>query len=87
MKLFVISLRDIVANVYNIPSFTPHIGHAIRSFGDECQKKDSQSVVGHHPEDFELWLIGEYDDNTGQLIPFAPEERKQLAVGANYRHQ
>lgn len=85
MKLQVLATRDIVANVYGQPMFVPHIGMAIRSFGDECKRKEPGNVLAQHPEDFELWHLGEYDDETGALTPFPFSERKQLAVGANYR--
>lgn len=86
MKMQIVSLRDIVANVWNLPSFVPHLGAAIRSFGDECQRKDADNVMAQHPEDFELWHIGEYDDNVlGEARFFTEKERRQLAVGANYR--
>lgn len=80
-----ISTRDIVANVYSIPQFVPYLGHAIRSFGDQCRSKEKDNVLAKHPEDFELWHLGEYDDGTGTYTAFPMEQRKQLAVGANYR--
>lgn len=87
MKMQIIATRDIVANVFGQPVQTPHIGQAIRSFGDECRRKVEGNVLAAHPEDFELWHIGEYDDNTGSIDPYNPgdERRKQIAVGANYR--
>jgi len=87
MKFQVIATRDIVANVWSQPIYALHIGQAIRSFGDECQRKEQGNVLAQHPEDFELWHIGEYDDHTGLMLPFALDsaERKQIAVGANYR--
>lgn len=86
MKLYAIATRDIVANVFSQPIFVPHIGIAIRAFGDECSGKGQQKDLAAHPEDFELWLIGEYDDITGQMEPgIQPDSRKQIAVGANYR--
>lgn len=86
MKMQMVALRDIVANVMNQPNFVAHIGMAIRSFGDECQRKEKGNVMAEHPEDFELWHIGEYDDQDLSACRFFPEaERKQLAVGSNYR--
>lgn len=85
MEFQVLATRDIVANVYGQPMFVPHIGMSIRSFGDECKRKDPNNILSQHPEDFELWHLGTYDDNTGELKPFPHNERKQLAVGANYR--
>lgn len=71
-----------------VPVFVPHLGQAIRSFGDECRRKEPGNVLATHPEDFELWHIGEYDDITGTFAgmgEYEPFERKQIAVGANYR--
>lgn len=84
-----ICTRDIVANVYGPPVMVHHIGQAIRTFGDECRRKEPGNVLAQHPEDFELWHIGEFDDNTGSIDTYNPEDerRKQLAVGANYRDQ
>lgn len=98
MKMYMVVTRDIVSNVHGIPVFVPHIGQAIRSFGDECRRKDTNNVLGNHPEDFELWLIGEYDDERADFTieghtvnPNDPSgsptiyRKKQIAVGANYR--
>jgi len=85
MQLQIIITRDIVANVYGMPVFVPHIGHAIRSFGDECKNKDPKNILGQHPEDFELWHVGEYNDDNGTFLLYNADNRKQLAVGANYR--
>jgi len=90
----VIVTRDIKANVYSTPMFIPHIGQAIRSFGDECQRKEKDNVLGNHPEDFELVQLGEYDDETGAFITAEGANEHddtvnwtkiQLAVGSNYK--
>lgn len=82
MKYYVIVTRDIVADVHSIPMFVPNIGSAIRSFGDLCKSKEKGNTIAEHPEDFELIQLGEYDD---QDASFNTQERKQIAVGANYR--
>jgi len=84
MELQIICTRDIVANVYGQPMFVVHIGQAIRSFGDECQRAEKGNVLYEHPEDFELWHLGQWNDNNAH---FEIGEPKQLAVGANYRRQ
>lgn len=38
---------------------------AIRMFGDTC--KDKSTIFYNHPEDFELYALGEMDDNTGVI--------------------
>ncbi|QCQ84643.1 nonstructural protein [Blackfly microvirus SF02] len=80
-----IATRDIVSNLYSVPMFVPSIGGAIRAFGDECQRDEKNNSLFQHPEDYELWHLGEYDDNNGTILVYSQEERKQIAVGANYR--
>lgn len=85
MKYKIVTLRDRSADLYGQPSFVVNIGGAIRSFGDEVKRPhtdDRPNVVNQHPEDFDLYLLGEYDDETGV---FTNEERpKQIAIGKDY---
>lgn len=95
MKVYLTAIRDIVADVFGPPECTHNLGHAVRQFGDRCQDKSQGNIVGQHPEDFELWHIGNYDDahanfeveemNRDDAAPIF--EKKQIAVGANYRKQ
>lgn len=86
MLLAILATRDIVSNVHGIPMFVPHIGHAIRTFGDQCRERgDKNNVLGQHPEDFELVELGTYNDVTAQFELL--DVPKQIATGANYRDQ
>lgn len=76
-----IAIRDTVANVFTQPVFTNSIGGAIREFGDRC-RGDKKDLVAMHPEHFELYEIGAYNDETAEIIPLKPP--KQIATGANY---
>lgn len=42
-------------------------GEAIRSFRAECANK--QSPIAQNPTDFELWELGTYNDETGEIQP------------------
>lgn len=66
MKLFVIAARDNAVQAYMQPSFVTHTGAAVRAFSDHC--KDSSSDFAKHPEDFDLYLLGEFDDSSGEFI-------------------
>lgn len=90
MKLHIIATRDIVANLYSAPMFVPSIGGAIRAFGDECQREDPKNGLYMHPEHYELWELGTYDDNDGTFdVPHdgSHTQAKQIAVGANYKRR
>jgi len=81
MQLFIVAVRDIKANVYGQPNFVPNLGSAIRAFGDQCQDEKS-GILYQHPEDFELFQLGTYNDADGSFNSHPPI---QLAVGSNYQ--
>lgn len=82
MKMQIVALRDIKANVYGQPIFVPNIGSAIRSFGDQCQDEKSGDLY-KHPEDFELYHLGTYTDDDAKFE--LSEKPEQIAVGSNYK--
>lgn len=73
MRFKVVAIKDNAILSFAQPVFVPHVGAAIRSFGDEVGKKDTQ--LGQHPEDYELYLLGEYDDQTGMFTQDTAPER------------
>lgn len=67
MKLVVCAVKDRAVNAYNRPIFVPTVGVAIRSFNDEANRKDSE--MNNHPEDYDLYELGSWDDETGIYEP------------------
>ena len=65
MKLVLCSVKDRAADAYGRPMFVPSIGVAIRSFSDEVNRQDAENQLFNHPDDFDLYEMGEFDDNTG----------------------
>lgn len=63
-------LFDSKAAVYGTPFFMPNQAMAMRGFGDMVN--DNRSMVAKHPEDFTLYMLGEFDDNTGVVKAFEP---------------
>lgn len=61
MLLF--TCRDSAVEAYGKPVFAPTRAAAIRSFGDEVN-----SPSFSHPECFDLYCIGSFDEETGVLI-------------------
>ena len=82
MKLHIVVIRDIKANVSAQPQFVANIGGFIRSFADECQGDPEKSTLAKHPEDFEVYELGWYGD--GDAYFELLETPKQIAVGSNY---
>ena len=63
MILKVYSIRDQKAEVYNQPFFQKTHGEAERNF--QTLVKDNKSTISQYPEDFDLYFVGEYDDQKG----------------------
>lgn len=59
------AVRDRAVDGFMQPIYVPHVGHAIRSFTDEINRADSP--MNKHPEDYDLYQLGEYDDSNGLL--------------------
>ena len=75
MRLNVYTIYDTAAGAYMRPFFVQSDGQAIRAFKDLAL--DASHDVGKHPEDYSLFRIGVYDDNTAKLVP---EDRECLAT-------
>lgn len=67
MKLHAYSIYDRKALVYNAPFFSVSDGSAVRSFSDLAN--DLQTTVGRHPGDYVLFRVGDFDDQSGKLLP------------------
>ena len=67
MRLMVYTIYDTAAKAYMRPFFLQSDGQAIRSFSDLALDADHE--VGRHPEDYSLYRIGFFDDNTAEIFP------------------
>lgn len=51
------------------PFVVPAIGLGLRSFQDEVNKKGADAgPVAQHPEDFELFHVADFDEETGRFV-------------------
>lgn len=78
MKLYVVVIRDRGADVFGAPNFVASVGGAIRGFADEINRNAEGNVLFKHPQDFDLFKLGTYDDETAEFAVGRPE---QIAVG------
>jgi hypothetical protein len=75
MKLNAYTIYDVASGVYMRPFFSQADGQAIRGFKDiAC---DADHEIGKHPEDYTLYRIGSFNDNTGKM---EGEELEKLAT-------
>ncbi|WNK12599.1 MAG: nonstructural protein [Microvirus sp.] len=72
MKLKIISLFDSAVESFGRPIFVRHPGEALRSLSDQVNASDNNDLA-RHPQDYSLHLIGEFDEETGELTPCDPE--------------
>lgn len=79
MKYVVVSVRDVAAKAYGRPMFVASVGQAIRSFQDEINRQSQDNVMYMHPEDFELFELGTFDEENGQFVNL--DFPKSVAVG------
>lgn len=65
MKMIVCSIKDRAADAFGRPFYVPAVGVAIRSFQDEVNRDAQDSQIFQHPDDFDLFDLGVFDDATG----------------------
>jgi hypothetical protein len=65
----IVCIKDTAARVFGIPFVVQAGAQAVRSLRDEVNSKDSTSDVCKHPDDFELYQIAEFDEDSGFVIP------------------
>ena len=79
MKQIICTVKDRAADAYGRPMFVPSAGVAIRSFSDEINRDNPDNQLFNHPDDFDLYELGEFDDNTGLFS--LHEQPKLLSLG------
>lgn len=60
-------IYDEKALAFRTPFFMPTLGMAVRAF--ENLKEDKKTEIGLNPEDYTLWFLGAFDDQTGAFVP------------------
>lgn len=78
MELKAFSVRDQKGEVFNTPFFKKTHGEAERDFTTLC--KDQNSMVSKFPDDFDLYFLGSYDDQTGVFKPLPTPQHIVKAV-------
>lgn len=76
----VLAVRDRALDAFMQPLFVPAIGMALRSFTDEVNRPESPMCA--HPDDYDLYQIGTYDDAVGLLTSLTP---RQVAIGKDVK--
>lgn len=78
MKHVIMSIFDVKVSAFQRPSFSPTVPAFVRACQDEVNRPDSE--MGKHPEDYQIFKIGEFDDESGLLVPLTPPDMIVVAV-------
>lgn len=78
MTLKVFAVRDMKALAFLQPFFSNSTGSALRAFGDAVA--DKNCPFSKHPEDYVLYEIGTYDDNSAELTSVSPVKMMACAT-------
>lgn len=68
MIMYAVAIFDRATEYFARPAFVHRPAEAIRSFTDEVNRKptpDAPNQLFSHPNDYELWQLGLYDDGEG----------------------
>jgi len=74
------AVYDKQAMAFGRPFFFPTRGMAIRTFMDEVNRPDENSLIYKHPADFALFYIGEFNDSDGYFTPSKNPEPVAQAI-------
>ena len=66
MKLHAMAVYDVKVEAYLAPFFARTLGEAERFWRDMLSNKEGP--FGKHPEDYQLFRVGEFDESTGLLV-------------------
>ncbi|AXH71833.1 MAG: nonstructural protein [Microviridae sp.] len=80
MKVKVFSVLDSKLGSFAQPWFSPNTETGIRAFVEAA--RDPSTTLGKYPEDFSLYLLGEFDDDTGQFTQSTPTS---LGTAASFK--
>lgn len=83
MKIQVISVYDAKTKVFGQPQYFINVPTALRSWGDTANNPND--VVHKHPEDYTLFHLGEYDDETGTFTNLTTPN--PLGTALQYKQQ
>lgn len=81
MQLCVMSIRDSAVDTFGRPFFSVKVEGAKRDFGDIVNQVAPDNKFNLHPEHFELFHLGMFDDSQGEFNLF--ERPRSVCLGAD----
>lgn len=75
MITLLMSLKDLKAEQFGKPFTAITIGTAARDIQDMLNSGEKNNMLVSHPHDFELYHIGNFDDDAGEITAHNPPHR------------
>lgn len=72
MKHACFSVRDTCVGAFNLPMFFQNAAGAVRALGDAVNRASEDNAYYQHPEHYQLYEIGAFDDEIGSFEPIVP---------------
>jgi hypothetical protein len=82
MVLRLYSVFDEKASSFGSPFYLETDGMALRLFSDQVTDSSHPSLLNQHPEDFKLYCIGQFDNDSGEVIK--ESQPRFLANGSDF---
>lgn len=77
----IFSVFDLKSGLYGRPFVAAATGVAIRQFTDEVNRSEAENLLYHHPADFDLYHVGNFDETTGLVNPVsATDDAKPICI-------
>ena len=73
MRREIYLIRDTALDAFLVPMFFQSRGAAMRAFADEVNRVDPQNTMNAHPEHFQMYYAGIYEDTRGIFESVPPE--------------
>lgn len=68
--LEIFAVRDVISDTYGRPFYSPNVASGVRSITMEVNNAHMDNMLHTHPDDFELYHLGQFNDATGTFEPF-----------------
>ncbi len=78
MRQQIYSIYDVASGLYQRPFVAQSDGQVTRSFSDLA--RDSEHEIGQHPEDYTLFSLATFNDNTGEIVGHPAPEKIATAL-------
>lgn len=67
-----LAVKDRALDSFNAPFMQQTIAQGVRGFKDEINSDPERSNIAKHPDDYDLYHLGDYDEHEGKITPLQP---------------